>query len=163
MRCYECGGELKKTKGTHHYRESGLDNIYLKNIPINKCKKCGEYEIEIKNTEELHILISFALMLKPDALIAKEARFFRKLLGYTEEQMANALGIKRVTVSRYETSDKPLNLERDKHLRRFFLEKKGKKFVKHPFIRSVISTTIEKMPSKERRIEFDPEDWAVPA
>lgn len=45
MKCYECGGTLNKTKiKKYHYLESGLSNIYLKNIEVEKCKnnKCGE-------------------------------------------------------------------------------------------------------------------------
>jgi YgiT-type zinc finger domain-containing protein len=42
MNCDLCQGEiLTKSNQLYHYRESGLDNVYIVGITIEECQKCG--------------------------------------------------------------------------------------------------------------------------
>ena len=34
MKCYACAEKMKPKKGSYHYTESGLDNVYLDNVTI---------------------------------------------------------------------------------------------------------------------------------
>jgi len=124
MKCFECGGAMKKSIGDYRYIESGLDDIVLGNIIRHKCSKCGEEEVAIPSTDDLHKLIAFILILKPKPLIGKEVKYLRKMLGYTSEKFAEALGVKRVSISRWENSDSKMTPDRDKHIRLFFFSKK---------------------------------------
>jgi len=163
MKCMECGAGMRKTKGDYRYTESGLDDIVLKNIIIHKCKSCGEDEVSIPATDELHKLIAFFLVLKPDPLHGKEVRFLRKMLGYTSEEFADALKVKRVTVSRWENSPKEISPDRDNHIRLFFLNKKSDELKKSPSVMRVLRTLVANLPIKKDRpeIKFQPEDWTT--
>lgn len=163
MKCLECGEKLEKTKGNYQYKESGLNNIILVDIPIYRCVSCKETEVEIPGTKELHIFIAFMLLFKPTHLNGAEARFLRKSMGYTEEDLANSLGIKRVTVSRWENAKKGMKKDRDKHLRLFFMNKKSNEFLKAPGVMQIIKTLLSSLPIEGEKtdLKIHPDDWAA--
>ncbi len=163
MKCLECGEKLEKTKGNYQYKESGLNNILLVDIPIYRCASCKETEVEIPGTKELHMLIAFLLLFKPTHLTGAEARFLRKSMCYTEEDLANSLGIKRVTVSRWENAKGEMKKDRDKHLRLFFMNKKSNEFIEAPGIMQIIKTLLSSLPIEKdmTNLKIHPEDWAA--
>ncbi len=162
MKCLECGpGKLKKNKGNYLYKESGLSNIVLVNIPMYRCDACKETEVEIPATEELHNMLSFMLLLKPTQLNGEEARFLRKNMGYTEKDLAKKLGVTRVTLSRWENAKGALKTDRDKHLRLFFLSKKGNDLQKTPGVVQLIKSLVSYLPFQDEKdqLKLYPEDW----
>ena len=165
MKCIECGGAMKKIQGDYRYLESGLDDIVLGNITRYKCSKCGEEEVAIPSTDDLHKLIAFILILKPTPLMGKEVKYLRKMLGYTSEKFAEALGVTRVSISRWENSGLEMKPDRDKHIRLFFFSKKSDEMQKSPSVMLVIKTLVSNLPMKEdnREIRFQPEDWTAMA
>lgn len=66
--------DAEKTREKYNYKESGLPNIVLNNIPVYRCPKCKEMEVEIQCAEELRFLIAGILLFKPINLIGAEAR-----------------------------------------------------------------------------------------
>jgi YgiT-type zinc finger domain-containing protein len=58
MKCVECGGQLKSTRGAHRYTESGLSNVTLMNVETRQCPACGAREVVIPRMDELHRLIA---------------------------------------------------------------------------------------------------------
>jgi len=163
MKCVECGKTLKKGKGNYKYLESGLDNILLMDIPNYTCTSCKEQEWEVPCSEELHLMIAFLLVLKPNHLIGKEARFLRKHLGYTAEDWANVLGVKRVAVTRWETGESKITGSNDKSMRRVYLDKKRVEIMKTPGIMRIVTSLIDfisldNKPAKEVKIRK--EDWS---
>ena len=162
MRCVECGKEMEKREGTHRDEESGLKNIVLLNIPVYRCPSCKTTDIEIPRLEELHLLLAFLLVLKPARLSGQEVRYLRKNLGHTEADLASFLGVSRITVHRWETGKTPLRPDHDKHLRRFYLNKKGGEIKRLPDVSRIVSALVDYLPlgSQRKEIRIHPRDWA---
>lgn len=110
MICPYCG---KKTQSSitkrYHYKESGLDNVYLKNSAmLHKCV-CGKKFIEIPQIERLHDAIAYRLLNKKTIWLGQEFRFLRKWVGLTAEELGRLLGhVKRGTISRWENDRIPI-------------------------------------------------------
>lgn len=108
MKCPECGKQIKEILGSHHYVESGLENIYLENIPIYNCD-CGYSEVEIPEIMSLHELICKHLVSIPKTLNGPEIKFIRTTMGMASKEFANLLKVHKVTVSRWENNKSGMN------------------------------------------------------
>lgn len=97
---------MKNTRETVTY-ECGLDGVSLADITVSRCPNCGEREIEVPRTEQLHREIALTLARKPERLGPKELRFLRKYLGLSSTQFASKVGVDKATVSRWERTDEP--------------------------------------------------------
>lgn len=105
-KCGVCGTEMKESRELLPY-ECGLDGIVLENVPVYRCPKCGEREVEVPNTLKLHREIAMALARKAERLGPKEIRFLRKYLGLSSSEFASKVGVDKATVSRWERTDEP--------------------------------------------------------
>lgn len=103
MKCINCGSNLKGTRGTHRYTESGLSYVTLLNVEIRECASCGEREVVIPRLEQLHRMIARAVSRSPQPLKPEEIRFLRKWLGYSTADFALTMGVTPETVSRWES------------------------------------------------------------
>ncbi len=104
MNCLNCGKKMERSiQKRYHYKESGLDNVYLKGSAIfHKCV-CGQLFVEIAQIERLHDAIAYHLLNKKTIWSGREFRFLRKWVGLTAEELGRALGhISRGTISRWE-------------------------------------------------------------
>ena len=101
-RCTECGEVQRLTRVTTDYRESGLDNVKLVDVPVWVCRN-GHQEVQIPKAEQLHGLLVRELIRKPAALTGSEIRFLRKELGMSGRTFARQLGMTAEHVSRLET------------------------------------------------------------
>lgn len=160
MKCFECGNAMTKTEGDYNYDISGLDNIVLKNVVIHICE-CGENEVEISSTVELHNLIALFLVIRPSSLAGKEACFLRKRLGLTQEEFADALKVQRGSVARWENSKKPLSPDRSHHVRLLFLSKIGQKFSKSLSVFNATKVIVNSysLNQENPEIKIRQEDW----
>lgn len=163
MKCFECGKVMEKKQGTYPYLESGLKNVLLMNIPMYQCPSCHSSEVEIPCMEELHLLLAFLIVLQPQPLKGEEVRYLRKHLGYSQEELANFLGVTRVSIARWE-SGRAIRKDQDKHFRRWYLQKKGDELRKLPEVHRILSTLVDWMPleNKKRERRLRVEDWACP-
>ncbi|MEW6684455.1 MAG: type II TA system antitoxin MqsA family protein [Nitrospirota bacterium] len=119
MTCPQCGQPLPRPEVVrlYHYRESGLDNVYLKDITTYRCA-CGERVIKIPAVEHVHDAIAAELLSKSSLLTGAEFRFLRKWAGLTAPELASALGIKtRITISRWENDKARLTAAADRAIR----------------------------------------------
>ena len=101
--CPNC--ESKDTvieRGKHRFNESGLDNVILINVEIQKCKECGEKVVSIPNPNQLLKVIGEQIILKPNKLSPAEIKFLRKNIYLKIQEFAQTIGVHRVTVSRWE-------------------------------------------------------------
>lgn len=101
MTCPICKREGRTHIGKHHYIESGLQNIWLMGVETFKCE-CGENFALIPYIQELHKLIAEDLLKQGDQLSGRQIRFLRKHMGLKAKDFAKQLGVRNVTVSRWE-------------------------------------------------------------
>ncbi|HLE10548.1 MAG: hypothetical protein A2504_14210 [Bdellovibrionales bacterium RIFOXYD12_FULL_39_22] len=161
MKCSFCESkkELKKSKANYRYKDCGLDNVTLIDVPILKCHECGEELIQFGDLEKLHATIAKLLLHKADLLKGSEIRFLRKHLGYSGIMFAHLIGYAHETLSRIETGAQPVvetldrlvrfaignkMPDRDYDLHDMILNNTGKKFSRIELKRSAKGEWMEK-------------------
>lgn len=85
----------------HHYRECGLQNVYLANGYREVDTQYGR-GISIEDVEGLHLAIARDLVDSNPVLSGPEVRFIRKFLELTQVQLAELLGVEDQSVRRWE-------------------------------------------------------------
>lgn len=101
--CPNCGSkDVLINRGEHKFTESGLDNIILKNVEIEKCNNCGEKVVSIPKPNQLLKMIGEQIILNPNRLSPSEIKFLRKNIYLKIKEFAKIMGVDRVTVSRWE-------------------------------------------------------------
>lgn len=96
----------------YHYTECGLDNVYLYNIPVVKDVE-GEEVVCIPKVNKLHKIIAEGIVYKKGLLDAKEIKFLRTQLGFTQEDFAKILGKKGLSLGRWERGETKLDVTTD--------------------------------------------------
>jgi DNA-binding XRE family transcriptional regulator len=72
------------------------------------CESCGDVLVSARHLREYGLSAAVAVLRDPVDVAGPEARAVRKILGLTQAELADVLGIAAETVSRAETSDKEL-------------------------------------------------------
>lgn len=121
MRCQECKRSLKRVRQDYPYRESGLDNITLVGVPAYVCPRHGVQAVALGELALLHRDIAQAILKQERPLRGAEIRFLRKDCGWSQEELANRLGVTEVTVSRWETGATPIGSANQVALRYLFM------------------------------------------
>lgn len=85
----------------HHYKACGLDDVYLLNGFTVEETDYGR-GVSVHNVEDLHQAIGLRVISDKKPLSAREFRFLRKQMGFTQEQLAKRLRVDAQTVARYE-------------------------------------------------------------
>lgn len=124
MICHKCNFQMKESQEIYHYIESGLDNIYLKDICVYRCK-CGEFFPSIHNIIDLHTIIGQRIINKSSALNGKEITFLRKNVGLNAKIFAEYVGIDKSTLSRWENNQQKLAKTNDRLIRLIYASLKG--------------------------------------
>jgi putative transcriptional regulator len=124
VKCPSCRQMKQTHMGEYHYTESGLPNVWLRGVEVFECD-CGEKFAFIPCLEELHKLIGKTLIKKEDQLSGREIRFLRKHLMLKSKDFAKELGVKDVTVSRWENEASQPPESVDKLIRLFYAIKMG--------------------------------------
>ena len=118
MKCDICGGQIiTRTEQRYHYKECGLDNVYLENIEVRTCESCGVKSPRLPRILELHSTIARAVALQPTPLRGIDLRFLRKQLGYTAKRWASLLRVDASTLSRWENDEQPIGAQSDALIR----------------------------------------------
>jgi len=121
MNCHTCGTELvPEVMQDHHYRECGLDYVYLKGITMHSCLLCETKAPEITNIRELHLVIGLHVVRQRAKFTGKEIRFLRKTLKMKAKDMAEQLGYDPATFSRFENDHEGLGEQGERLLRLWF-------------------------------------------
>jgi DNA-binding transcriptional regulator YiaG len=85
----------------YHYRESGLDYIWLGN-GFELIDRPDGQTVRIKQMNELHRAIARHIVTQPGKLRGMEVRFLRSMLRLSQDGLARALGQTRPSVARWE-------------------------------------------------------------
>ncbi|MGO8068713.1 helix-turn-helix domain-containing protein [Rhizobium leguminosarum] len=84
-----------------HYKDCGLDNIYLKN-GFNVENHDGEQYLTVTDIDGLHKAIGMHIVLGRKAPSGQELRFIRNELGMSQSDLARVLDISDQSVARWE-------------------------------------------------------------
>lgn len=122
MNCPICGSVMTKHIQNHRYTESGLNNVVLMGLTLHKCS-CGETIPQIPDISGLHKMIGVAIAKSKKALNGPEVRFLRKQLGLKATELAELLGVYKVSVSRWETGKEQIGVANDRLVRVLYLRK----------------------------------------
>lgn len=118
MRCLECGTRMRARRNqTVPYPESGIPDLYLKGTTVYRCRKCGAEYPEFPNPRRLHRGIADWLTQKLFPLTGPEVRFVRKQMGLSTRELAEIMGVRRESVTRWETEAEPIGPTSDRLLR----------------------------------------------
>lgn len=117
MKC-ECGGVQRKTVLLRFdfSAYAGIP-VTLVDVPGFRCSRCGGETLggELIN-RALQLLVQ-ALVTGPHRLSAPGARFLRKSMRLTQQELADRLGANRITVTNWERGEAPISKEHDLMLR----------------------------------------------
>lgn len=105
-----------KSKERYHYRECGLDSVYLRNGFERQPTKYGE-TITIHNIDGLHRAIGLYLIGKKKPLSGREFRFLRHELGFSQTTLGRLLGKSGQSVARWEKDQCAIDSTADRLLR----------------------------------------------
>ena len=97
--CSERGEQMMTD--SYHYRECGLDNVWLLNGYEIHDTPYGR-TVSFQNPDELDAMIAKALTVKSSRLTGKELRFLRLMLGMTQKALGEMLGKQDQSVARWE-------------------------------------------------------------
>lgn len=120
IKCPKCGNFIQSKIETYKYRESGLDNVFLKNIPVYKCS-CGISFASIFRVSRLNELIAKKLLEKPALLDGKEIRFLRKNMYMSSKDFAEGLGVEKTTISKWENGSQKHREAYDRSIRYLYM------------------------------------------
>jgi DNA-binding transcriptional regulator YiaG len=114
----DCGGELKPA-ALENYDFSGYCgfSVLLKGVPGLKCSKCSGETIDGGIINALLKIMVVEVTKVESRLPADEAKFLRRILGATQQELANRMGIARETVAKWECGEQPISPQHDLILR----------------------------------------------
>jgi len=115
--CRACAGEMQLVRKDYQFKESGLDNVILKDIEVLVCNQCGSVVPRIPRLNDLMRTIAVAMVAKPSELTGPEVRFLRKFMDETIEHFARKLGIDRSHLSRVENESLGISRQTDRLVR----------------------------------------------
>jgi DNA-binding transcriptional regulator YiaG len=95
-----CGEDAPAPK-PYHYKECGLDNIYLMNGYLIEDVDGEEY-VSVDSVDELWKAIGLNLVTSQKILSPKEVRFLRSQMEKTQSEVASLLRVDDQTVARWE-------------------------------------------------------------
>ena len=125
INCSRCGKITQKKIGSHRFRESGLDNVYLENIPVYECSDCQTSYPSIFRLGRLNDLIAITLVEKPGLINGREIKFLRKNLRMPSKLFAKKLGVGKTTLSKWENELQNHSEGNDRLIRAIYLLEQG--------------------------------------
>ena len=106
MKCFVCGNQQAKLiKRDHLFVESGLTSVTLKGCTFIACKQCGEEALQLRKPLVLMRAIARQLVFKPAPLTAEEVKFLRGHVGWSNQQVAEAMNVSVEQASRWTTGN----------------------------------------------------------
>lgn len=115
--CPKCGSATLEKVADHHYRESGLDYVWLASVPQRHCTQCDYVRVSIPALLDLHRALAAFLATARFRLGPNEVRFLRTHLGQSREDYAKAYNIDPADQYAWEAGTKPIPSDQELSLR----------------------------------------------
>ena len=128
MACHVCKAKAQLSQikiGSYHYTESGLDNVFLMNVPGLKCEECKTVLPDVRYPLQLHQVVADALVAKPFLLTGREIRFLRTQLGYSQANFAENIHRHPSVLNRVEREKEAVSEDLDRVVRMMYLKEKA--------------------------------------
>lgn len=91
----------------YHYTGSGLSNVWLVNGYAEHSTPYGQ-SVSIADIDGLHQVIGLEIISQPPGRMAgEEVRFLRKEMDLSQQALAELIGVKEITVRKWEQKDCP--------------------------------------------------------
>lgn len=132
---------------TYQYLESGLDNVYLLDGFEFHHDPSGR-TVTIHDVDGLHEAIARELIGKRQRLTGKEFRFLRTELLLSQAALAHALGVRELTVARWEKGQTEIPVATEAALRQWYGESVGE----HPGMRELLGLIADLEDELDQRI-----------
>jgi putative zinc finger/helix-turn-helix YgiT family protein len=123
MKCPECNSQIVvQRKEIYHYKECGIDRVYLNNVKVRVCKKCDAKFPRLPRIMQVHKTLGEAIALQPSPLSGLDIRLLRKQLGLRTYEWASMIGITPKTLSQWESSEQLIENKSDALIRLLYLQ-----------------------------------------
>jgi DNA-binding transcriptional regulator YiaG len=109
---------------SYHYLESGLENVFLMDGFEFIDGPAGR-NITIHDIEGLHRAIAFELINRRQRLNGKEFRFLRTELLLSQAALAHVLGVRELTIIRWEKGHTDIPIATDAAVRQMYADSQG--------------------------------------
>lgn len=109
IRCSECEEGVLEKKTIEHDVGAllGMNEVRVTNLPALVCNRCRSVAVEGGILDKMTFALA-SVILRQTLLDGIEVRFLRKLLGDTQNDLAEKLGVDRITVNRWENAPEPI-------------------------------------------------------
>jgi DNA-binding transcriptional regulator YiaG len=124
-KCELCGGEYQTLTGQVVHFESalsGVENVYLENMMVEQCVKCGDVSPYFPVSDEFFNTIARAVVLQPFPLSGGAIRMLRKNRKTKAKDFAALLGIDPATLSRWEDDKQVRTPQNDRLIRLVYVQ-----------------------------------------
>jgi DNA-binding transcriptional regulator YiaG len=115
--CHRCHSDMDRSLERYPYRESGLENVFIEQCVIHSCGKCNIRMAVLPDAETAAREIVRTLVLQKRRLDGQSILFIRKVMRLKAVQLAEALKVDRVSVSRWENNQAAIDAINDFRLR----------------------------------------------
>src|SRR5688572_10851481 len=108
IRCSECDkGHLVEREGERHDISApvGLEQVILVKVPALVFDHCAATTIRGEVLDEVMASLAALIVEQGEELHPREVKYLRETLGLTQEELAERLGLKRLTILRWENGD----------------------------------------------------------
>ncbi len=120
MTCERCGRRLRLVRRRYQYRESGLPGVFLRKVPMYVCSRHGVRAVVLRGIDRLQGDIRYALLRRGGLFSGRELRFLRKYEGWKQAELADRLGVHKITVAKWESGAGPVGAPYQQLLYRLF-------------------------------------------
>jgi DNA-binding transcriptional regulator YiaG len=104
MICDRCSRRLRRgIREKYPYTDGGLTNVFLRNVPVYVCPRHGVQAVVLRGIDRILGDIKRHLLNRGAPFTQAEVRFLRKYEGWTQDELADRLGVHKITVAKWET------------------------------------------------------------
>ena len=109
---------------SHHYTESGLQNVYIDGlVPFQD--DAGDWVITIPAINELHAVIALGIVSHEHGITGDELRFLRTEMGMTQAELAEVVHHDKQAIGRWERGEYEIDSKAEAIIRRHAIETLG--------------------------------------